>query len=312
MFWFVFRDSSQDWIEIIPDYDVSIEFIEEKRQHAMQCRPCDLRLNVQYAPEHITTLLQSINRTSERNKSIMVNIRQATVHDLLHMQMTNLWCLPENYQMKYYFYHLLSWPQLLWVAEDFDGTIVGYCLAKMEEESHESTGEGPMEQHGHITSLSVLRTYRKRGIATALMRRSQQEMADVFDAAYVSLHVRKSNRAAYHLYSVTLAYEVNDIEKSYYADGEDAYDMRCYFKRNHHNNKNRVNHANPIPPKRQPLLLSKSGVKTNDTVSNGNNNHDHNENNNDNSERNTTTENDDDLVDTEAEAMMPSDLEEPI
>ena len=36
--------------------------------------------------------------------------------------------------MKYYFYHLLSWPQLLWVAEDFDGRIVGYVLSKMEGE----------------------------------------------------------------------------------------------------------------------------------------------------------------------------------
>ena len=56
-------------------------------------------------------------------------------------------------------------------------------------------------------------------------------MADVFDSEYVSLHVRKSNRAAFHLYSVTLQYEVNDVEKEYYADGEDAYDMRCYFKK---------------------------------------------------------------------------------
>lgn len=62
------------------------------------------------------------------------------------------------------------------------------------------------------------------------MRRSQKEMQDVFDAEYVSLHVRKSNRAAFHLYSVTLKYVVNDVEKGYYADGEDAYDMRCYFK----------------------------------------------------------------------------------
>lgn len=61
------------------------------------------------------------------------------------------------------------------------------------------------------------------------MRRSQQEMEEVFSSEYVSLHVRKSNRAAFHLYSVTLAYVVNDIEKGYYADGEDAYDMRCYF-----------------------------------------------------------------------------------
>ena len=128
--------------------------------------------------------------------------------------------------MKYYFYHLLSWPQLLWVAEDFDGAIVGYCLAKMEED------ERNQPRHGHITSLSVLRTHRQRGIATALMRSAQREMADVFTSEYVSLHVRQSNKAAFHLYSVTLAYEVHDVEKGYYADGEDAYDMRCYFRKN--------------------------------------------------------------------------------
>jgi N-alpha-acetyltransferase 10/11 len=167
--------------------------------------------------------------------------------------------------MKYYFYHLLSWPQLLWVAEDFDGSIVGYCLAKMEEEST-NNGENNVSQyhprHGHITSLSVLRTYRKRGIATALMRRSQQEMADVFDAVYVSLHVRKSNRAAFHLYSVTLAYQVNDVEKGYYADGEDAYDMRCYFPKNNYK---------AIPTHHPPYIAPKSTtVQTSDNNANSN------------------------------------------
>lgn len=152
----------------------------------------------------------------------MVNIRMATVNDLIEMQQCNLWCLPENYQMKYYFYHLLSWPQLLWVAEDFDGKVVGYVLAKMEEDESKPP-------HGHITSLAVLRTHRKRGIATALMRRSQIEMEQVFGAEFVSLHVRKSNRAAFHLYAETLKYAINDIERGYYADGEDAYDMRCTF-----------------------------------------------------------------------------------
>ena len=47
------------------------------------------------------------------------------------MQHCNLSCLPENYQMKYYFYHSLSWPQLLYVAQDQKGKIVGYVLAKM-------------------------------------------------------------------------------------------------------------------------------------------------------------------------------------
>ena len=33
--------------------------------------------------------------------------------------------------LQYYFYHILSWPQLLYVAEDYNGKIVGYVLAKM-------------------------------------------------------------------------------------------------------------------------------------------------------------------------------------
>ena len=84
------------------------------------------------------------------------------MEDLLAMQRCNLLCLPENYQLKvdacctvqllvcghvcvcrqhqslkmclhvqYYFYHILSWPQLLYVAEDYNGKIVGYVLAKM-------------------------------------------------------------------------------------------------------------------------------------------------------------------------------------
>jgi ribosomal protein S18 acetylase RimI-like enzyme len=33
--------------------------------------------------------------------------------------------------MQYYLYHVLSWPQLLQVAQDDSGKIVGYVLAKM-------------------------------------------------------------------------------------------------------------------------------------------------------------------------------------
>lgn len=55
-------------------------------------------------------------------------------------------------------------------------------------------------------------------------------MAKVFDAHYVSLHVRKSNRAALHLYRDTLNFAIHDIEKKYYADGEDAYAMRKDLK----------------------------------------------------------------------------------
>lgn len=153
----------------------------------------------------------------------MVSIRPATIDDLLHMQNTNLWCLPENYNLKYYYYHILSWPQLLQVAEDHKGKVVGYVLAKMEDEDTPN-------QHGHITSLSVLRTHRKCGLATGLMTSSHSRMIEAFDADHVCLHVRETNHAAFHLYSQTLKYEINDVEKGYYADGENAYDMRKQFK----------------------------------------------------------------------------------
>eukprot|EP00808_Paulinella_micropora_P022929 g785.t1 len=141
------------------------------------------------------------------------------------MQNCNLFCLPENYQMKYYLYHVLSWPQLLMVAED-GGKVVGYVLAKMEEEeSHKEK-----HCHGHITSLAVLRSHRKLGLATKLMEAAHTQMKEVFRAEYVSLHVRKSNTAAFHLYKSTLGYNQHNVEAKYYADGEDAYDMRKPFK----------------------------------------------------------------------------------
>mmetsp|Transcript_5336 Transcript_5336/g.12548 ORF Transcript_5336/g.12548 Transcript_5336/m.12548 type:complete len:175 (+) Transcript_5336:215-739(+) len=153
----------------------------------------------------------------------MVCIRPATVDDLLQMQRCNLLCLPENYQMKYYLYHILSWPQLLHVAEDYDGRIVGYVLAKMddEDESH---------PHGHITSLGVARTHRKLGIATRLLECAHQAMLSTFDAEYVSLHVRVTNKVAVHLYTDCLGYKVQDKDVKYYANGEDAYEMRKYLK----------------------------------------------------------------------------------
>jgi len=51
-------------------------------------------------------------------------------------------------------------------------------------------------------------------------------MAEVFNASYVSLHVRMSNTAALHLYRDTLGFEMEKIESKYYADGEDAYAMK--------------------------------------------------------------------------------------
>lgn len=144
------------------------------------------------------------------------------------IQQCNLTNLPENYFLKYYMYHALTWPQLSFVAvvrgsgskSTAYPKVVGYVLAKMEEEPADGIA------HGHITSLSVMRTHRRLGIAEKLMRMSQRAMAEVFNANYVSLHVRVSNVAALHLYRDTLGFEVEKVESKYYADGEDAYAMK--------------------------------------------------------------------------------------
>jgi len=169
--------------------------------------------------------------------------------DLFQMQHCNLSCLPENYQMKYYFYHCLSWPQLLYVAQDSKKKIVGYVLAKMEEDAE--------VVHGHITSLAVLRSHRKMGIAAKLMTAAQEAMEETFHAEYMSLHVRKSNRAAFSLYTQSLKFEIHDIEAKYYADSEDAYDMRKYFM---HAKRNQGGDGGATLPKLPPPPSSDEGV----------------------------------------------------
>jgi ribosomal protein S18 acetylase RimI-like enzyme len=92
------------------------------------------------------------------------------------------------------------------------------------------------EPHGHVTSISVLRSYRRLGLAKKLMLQSrtfpcpescnlkvyqfvllliEEAMATIYRASYVSLHVRKTNRAALGLYRDTLGFTVKDIEKKY-------------------------------------------------------------------------------------------------
>ncbi|KAK0256071.1 N-terminal acetyltransferase A complex catalytic subunit ard1 [Friedmanniomyces endolithicus] len=158
-----------------------------------------------------------------------MDIRVLRPSDIPHVQQTNITNLPENYFCKYYLYHALSWPQLSYVAVDvsrpkktpYDAPkIVGYVLAKMEEDPADGV------QHGHITSLSVMRTHRRLGLAEKLMRQSQRAMFETYGAVYVSLHVRVSNIAALALYRDTLGFKVGGTEAKYYADGEDAFSMR--------------------------------------------------------------------------------------
>ena len=159
--------------------------------------------------------------------SSLVLIEPATMADIPAIQRCNHASLPENYADCFYERHLTNWPDLSFVARsgDFDNSIVGYVLGRLED--HRQVVESP-EVCGHITSLAVSETFRRRGVARGLMAAVHQSMARSYSVDRSRLHVRCSNHNALRLYS-SLGYTIHSVCKSYYADGEAAYLMAAKF-----------------------------------------------------------------------------------
>jgi len=59
----------------------------------------------------------------------MTTLRPFRPQDLLHMNLTNLDPLTENYNLDFYYQYLTRWPSLFTVAEDQHGNITGYSLS---------------------------------------------------------------------------------------------------------------------------------------------------------------------------------------
>ena len=108
--------------------------------------------------------------------------------DVPEMQRINCICLPENYHRESYWMHILRWPSIVHVAEarvrsscsssaadgkEDDGwNVVAYVLAKMQDDDgneQDRQALAPDADHkGHITSLAVMRSHRRLGIAKRL------------------------------------------------------------------------------------------------------------------------------------------------
>ncbi|KAF8134458.1 putative N-terminal acetyltransferase complex subunit ARD1 [Boletus edulis] len=150
-----------------------------------------------------------------------MNLRRVQVDDLVKLMACNLQNIPENYRMRYWEYSIITWPDLSFLAEDESGKVVGYVLSSIEPEE-----SAPYVRVGYINSLSVLRPYRRLGLAQRLMNLSKDAMLrDIAGIEYIQLHVRKSNRSALSLYH-KLGYNHHRTVAKYYADGEDAFIMR--------------------------------------------------------------------------------------
>lgn len=143
--------------------------------------------------------------------------------DIPSMAACNLAVLPENYDTEFYREHLRQAPGLSQVAFDPSlaggGKVVGYILAKLETDKSN-------QEYAWVTSLGVYPTHRRLGVARRLMEASHSVMNDRYHVSYSMLHVRISNKPAYHLYHVVNDYKQYKVEPRYYEDGEDAYEMR--------------------------------------------------------------------------------------
>ncbi|KAH0828037.1 N-alpha-acetyltransferase 11, NatA catalytic subunit-like protein, partial [Lanmaoa asiatica] len=142
--------------------------------------------------------------------------------DVIQVLTCNVCNIPENYYMRYWTAIILEWPNLSFLAEDESGKVVGYVLSSIEPEE----GGDPRTPLGQVNSLSVLRPYRRLGLAQKLMNLTKDAMIrEDVPIEHIQLHVRKSNRAALSLYT-KLGYTYHRLDEKYYADEEDAYIMR--------------------------------------------------------------------------------------
>jgi len=190
-----------------------------------------------------------------------IQLRLATRTDVPAIQRCNLACLPENYNSQFYCSHLRQWPDLALVAEEihhpqqneltedrqpqsrktfpgFTGgqdepKIVAYVLGKVEtrrsiDYDNPTSRRDSMERLGHVTSLAVQKDFRRLGLAKAMMTQLHHHLQH-HGIASCGLHVRTSNLAACRLYQDD-GYQIDQIIKSYYQDGEDAYFMRRKFE----------------------------------------------------------------------------------
>ncbi len=142
----------------------------------------------------------------------MVKVRRARLEDLKRVCELEVLCFKNPYPPQLLAMYLALYPELFLVAEE-NGEVVGYVCGVVRSDGY-----------GHVVSLCVHPSFRRRGIGEALMLSIEDVFRRVFGVCRYRLEVRVSNSPAIKLYR-KLGYEVSAVLRSYYLDGEDAYLM---------------------------------------------------------------------------------------
>lgn len=149
-------------------------------------------------------------------------IREASEEDILTVMNINRICLPENYSYTFFHSILKAYPKTFLVAE-VDSKIAGYIMCRVER-ILSKLERFRIKKAGHIISIAVLPEYRRRGIASTLIKKAMETLKKEYGCDEIFLEVRVTNNQAISLYK-KLGFNEIDVLKRYYIDGEDAYVM---------------------------------------------------------------------------------------
>jgi len=97
------------------------------------------------------------------------------------------------------------------IVASIEGHVVGYSASVLKG------------FEGHILSVAVHPEYRGLGIGEKVLRENIRRLKEL-GARKVVLEVRVSNTVAIQLYK-KLGFEISNLLRNYYWDGEDAYEM---------------------------------------------------------------------------------------
>ena len=154
-------------------------------------------------------------------------IKRCNLDDLDGVIKVNEEELPEDYPYFFYKSILDNYPESFLIAQNSQGKIVGYIMWRVEKSP--SFDSLRYINKGHLVSIAVSGEYRKRGIAKSLLTNSIQAIKRYKVHEYV-LEVRVSNYNAIKLYE-QFNFQIANIKKNYYRDGENAYFMTLKTKK---------------------------------------------------------------------------------
>jgi ribosomal-protein-alanine N-acetyltransferase len=134
-------------------------------------------------------------------------IEPATWRDLSALRRLEKICFPLDVWPLWDLIGVLTFPGVVRLKATHNGEMVGFIAADIRR----------AENLAWISTLGVLPTYRRRGVARTLLQASEAQLP----VPRIRLSVRASNQPAISLYS-SFGYQQHSIWSRYYSDGEDA------------------------------------------------------------------------------------------